>query len=71
MSTEPRLREPLVTVRFIRLWAFDTGIGSGSLVMGWLVQHGGFRNAFLVAAAVSVLSIPVFRMTAPLIQRQK
>jgi MFS family permease len=53
------------------IWAFDTGIGSGSLVMGWLVQHNGFRNAFLVAAAISLLSIPIFRMTAPLMLRQK
>jgi MFS family permease len=47
------------------LAAFDTGIGTGSSVMGWLIgQLGpgpiGFRRAFGVAAALAALSLPVF-----------
>jgi len=40
--------------------AFDTGIGTGSLLTGWLIQHHGFKIAFGVAAAVSALAIPYF-----------
>ena len=36
------------------LAAFDTGIGTGSTGMGWLIQHYGFAAAFGVAAALSV-----------------
>jgi MFS family permease len=42
------------------LWAFDSGIGTGSIVSGWLIQHFGFEMAFLVAALLSMLSIPYF-----------
>ena len=40
--------------------AFDTGIGTGSLLTGWLIQHYGFRVAFAVAAGISALAIPYF-----------
>jgi len=40
--------------------AFDTGIGTGSLVTGWIVQSAGFRPAFAVGAALSALAIPYF-----------
>jgi len=40
--------------------AFDTGIGSGSSVMGWLVHHFGFRWGFGVVAAVAALALPCF-----------
>jgi MFS family permease len=42
------------------LAAFDTGIGTGSSMLGWLIQHQGFRVAFGVAAGVAMLSLPVF-----------
>jgi MFS family permease len=42
------------------LAAFDTGIGTGSTAMGWLVQRFGFRTAFAVAAAISLLAVPYF-----------
>jgi MFS family permease len=42
------------------LAAFDTGIGTGSTAMGWLVQRFGFRTAFGVAAAISLLAVPYF-----------
>lgn len=42
------------------LGAFDTGIGTGSIVMGWLVEHYGFRSAYGVAACLAACSIPFF-----------
>jgi MFS family permease len=45
------------------LAAFDTGIGTGSTVTGWLVGHGGYAFAFGVAAALSALAVPVFFAT--------
>jgi MFS family permease len=42
------------------LAAFDTGIGTGSTSMGWIVQHYGFQAAFGLAAAVSALALPYF-----------
>jgi MFS family permease len=40
--------------------AFDTGIGTGSISVGWLSEHYGFARAFAVAASLAVLSIPYF-----------
>ncbi len=42
------------------LAAFDTGIGTGSIVMGHLVEARGFPFAFGTAALLSALSIPYF-----------
>jgi MFS family permease len=42
------------------LAAFDTGIGTGSIAVGWLADHLGFRWAFGIAAALSSLSVPYF-----------
>lgn len=42
------------------LAAFDTGIGSGSSMMGWLVHHVGYRPAFGMTAALAALSLPSF-----------
>ena len=42
------------------LAAFDTGIGTGSTSMGWLIQRFDFAYAFGVAAALSALALPYF-----------
>ncbi len=42
------------------LAAFDTGVGTGSTSMGWLIQHYGFASAFGFAAALSALALPYF-----------
>jgi MFS family permease len=42
------------------LAAFDTGIGTGSSAMGWLVHHYWFRVGFVVCAGVAALSLPYF-----------
>jgi MFS family permease len=44
------------------LAAFDTGIGTGSTSMGWLIQRYGYSTAFGVAAALAVLALPYFLM---------
>lgn len=40
--------------------AFDTGIGTGSIAMGWLGDHYGLGRAFAVAASLAALSIPYY-----------
>jgi MFS family permease len=40
--------------------AFDTGIGTGSIAVGWISEHYGFGRAFGVAGALALLSIPYF-----------
>jgi MFS family permease len=42
------------------LAAFDTGVGTGSTMMGWLIQEFGFAAAFGGAAALSALALPYF-----------
>ena len=42
------------------LAAFDTGIGTGSTSMGWLIQRHGFATAFAVAAGLAALALPYF-----------
>jgi MFS family permease len=42
------------------LAAFDTGIGTGSTGMGWLIQRYGFASAFRVAALLAALALPYF-----------
>jgi len=45
------------------LAAFDTGIGTGSIVTGILIERAGFPAAFGVAALLSALAIPYFLLT--------
>ena len=40
--------------------AFDTGIGTGSIAVGWISERYGFGRAFGVASALALLSIPYF-----------
>jgi MFS family permease len=40
--------------------AFDTGIGTGSIAIGWIGQRYGLSRAFAVAAALAALSIPYY-----------
>jgi MFS family permease len=42
------------------LAAFDTGIGTGSTSLGWLIGRLGFGPAFGIAAALSALALPAF-----------
>ncbi len=40
--------------------AFDTGIGTGSTVLGMAIQQYGYRPAFVVAAILAAMSVPYF-----------
>ncbi|MDQ3069434.1 MAG: MFS transporter [Acidobacteriota bacterium] len=40
--------------------AFDTGIGSGSTTMGWLIQRSGYSAAFGLAAVLAACAVPYF-----------
>jgi predicted MFS family arabinose efflux permease len=42
------------------LACFDTGIGTGSTSMGWIIEHHGFARAFGTAACLSALALPYF-----------
>jgi MFS family permease len=42
------------------LACFDTGIGTGSTSMGWIIQRYGFGRAFGTAAVLSALALPYF-----------
>ena len=45
------------------LAAFDTGIGTGSVTTGWIVQRAGFSTAYGVAALLATLALPFFLIT--------
>ncbi len=47
------------------LAAFDTGIGTGSIATGFIVEHAGYGAAFGFAALLSSLAIPYFRFVEP------
>jgi MFS family permease len=51
------------------LAAFDTGIGTGSTLMGLLIQKFGFSTAFGVAAVLSALALPYFLIADRLVSR--
>ena len=42
------------------LAAFDTGVGTGSTSVGWLIEHYGFATAFGAAALLSLVALPYF-----------
>lgn len=47
------------------LAAFDTGIGTGSMTIGWIVEHYGYRTAYGAAAALALLTVPYFLTVEP------
>jgi len=53
------------------LAAFDTGIGTGSTTMGWVIQRHGFPFAFGVAAAISALALPYFLLIERILRNRK
>ncbi len=42
------------------LAAFDTGIGTGSTTLGWVIGRMGFRFSFGLAAGIALLALPYF-----------
>jgi MFS family permease len=50
------------------LAALDTGIGTGSMAMGWIIDRYGFRHAYGTAACLALAAIPYFYLTNPLLR---
>jgi MFS family permease len=50
--------------------AFDTGLGTGSTVMGSLIEAFGYRPAYLGAGALAVLAVPYFLIAERLVWRR-
>jgi MFS family permease len=51
------------------LACFDTGIGTGSTTMGWIIGAYGFPAAFRVGTVLCTLSVPYFLIADPLLRR--
>ena len=51
------------------LACFDTGIGTGSTMMGWIIGRYGFSTAFAVGTILCTLSVPYFLTVDPLLRR--
>jgi len=53
------------------LAAFDTGIGSGSIGLGWAIERFGFARAFAAGAALSIFAWPYFLWAAGRFSREE
>jgi len=53
------------------LACFDTGIGTGSTSMGWLISRHGFARAFGVAAVLAALAMPYFLLADRWLRRRE
>ena len=49
------------------LAAFDTGIGTGSSALGWIIGQYGFRAALAGTAALAALALPAFLLAEKLL----
>jgi MFS family permease len=52
------------------LACFDTGIGTGSTSMGWIIGKYGFASAFGTAAVLSALALPYFLLADRLLKNR-
>ena len=52
------------------LACFDTGIGTGSTSMGWIIGRYGFASAFGTAAALSAFALPYFLVADRLLRNR-
>jgi MFS family permease len=53
------------------LACFDTGIGTGSTTMGWIIGAYGFPAAFGTGTVLCTLSVPYFLIADPLLRRSR
>jgi MFS family permease len=51
--------------------ALDLGVGTGSITVGWLIGHFGFRQAFATAAVLAALAIPYFGIVNRVVARER
>jgi len=52
------------------LACFDTGIGTGSTSMGWLISRYGYASAFGVAALLAACALPYFLFSDSLLRKR-
>lgn len=57
-TTPPQRRGAAVGAFF---FAFDAATALGSLGLGWVMEHGGFRRGWAIGAGLMALAIPVAR----------
>jgi predicted MFS family arabinose efflux permease len=50
------------------LACFDTGIGTGSTTMGWIIGRYGFSPAFGTATVLCTLAVPYFLIADRLVK---
>jgi predicted MFS family arabinose efflux permease len=50
--------------------AFDTGIGTGSIAMGWIIERSGFETAWTTASVLALCAIPFFLLAEPRLLRK-
>lgn len=53
------------------LGMFDTGIGTGSIAMGPIIQHFGYQTAWATAAVLAALALPFFIFMEPRVLRDR
>jgi MFS family permease len=51
------------------LAAFDTGIGTGSIATGWIIDRFGYSRAYVAAAFLAALSVPYFLLAERRLKR--
>ncbi|MBP1772097.1 MAG: major facilitator superfamily transporter [Holophagaceae bacterium] len=59
METTPPERRGAAVGAFF--FAFDAATALGSLALGWVMEHGGFRRGWAIGAGLMALAIPVAR----------
>jgi MFS family permease len=52
------------------LGMFDTGIGTGSIALGPIIEHFGYRTAWMTAAGLALISLPFFLFMEPRVLRR-
>ncbi|HYT75738.1 MAG TPA: MFS transporter [Vicinamibacterales bacterium] len=52
------------------LACFDTGIGTGSTTLGWIIGRYGFARAFGTAAVLATLALPYFLLADRLLRKR-
>jgi len=52
------------------LACFDTGIGTGSTTMGWIIGRFGFSAAFATGTVLCTLAVPYFLIADSLLRKQ-
>jgi len=50
--------------------ALDTGVGTGSIAMGWVIEHHGFRPAFAMGAILAAIAVPYFVVVNGVLERR-